>query len=86
LSASGHRVRLLLMDPIINLEETPGKTVGRRRVADGFRFGMGVQKAGASFRQALGVPKGVYRFHSHEEANDWLMTKIAEAAARKNRN
>jgi len=74
------------MDPIINIEETPGKTVGRRRIVDGFRFGMEVQKAGASFRQTLGVPKGVYRFHSHEEADDWLMTKIAEAAARKDRN
>ena len=74
------------MDPIINLEEMPGKTVGPRRIADGFRFGMGVQKAGASFQRAIGVPKGVYRFHSHEEADDWLMTKIAEAAARKNRN
>lgn len=74
------------MDPIINLEEMPGKTVGTRRIADGFRFGMGVQKAGASFQRAIGVPKGVYRFHSHAEADDWLMTKIAEAAARKNRN
>ena len=74
------------MDPIINLEEMPGKTVGRRRIADGFRFGMGVQRAGASFQRVIGVPKGVYRFYSHEEADDWLMTKIAEAAARKNRN
>jgi hypothetical protein len=76
------------VDPLINLEETPGKTVGRRRSpADGFAAGMQLQEAVASFGgRRLGVPKGVYRFHSHEEADEWMTTKLAEAAAREKRS
>jgi len=75
------------MDPLINVEETPGKTVGRRRVKSGFNYGMQVQESGAALQKALGVhfiPKGVYRFHSHEEADEWLTTMMARAAAKRN--
>lgn len=57
--------------PVVNVEEFIGKTVGRR-VPPG---GAGLQK---TFNQALKTqkrglcPKGVYRFHSHEEANEWM--------------
>ena len=74
------------MEPIINLEDPPGKIVGRRRIADSFECGMKIQKAGASITQRIAIPKGVYRFHTHEEADEWLMTKLAEAAAKKDRH
>lgn len=75
--------------PFVNLEETPGKIVGRRRVLeDPAAYGMKLQKAGRQFQSAFEIrfiPKGVYRFHSHEEADEWLMTMMARAAARRER-
>ena len=69
------------MKPIINLEEAIGKTVGRRVAPrDSFRYGMGVQRAGVELGKALKVrfvPRGVFRFHSHEEADAWMMKYIA---------
>jgi hypothetical protein len=65
----------------INLEETPGKTVGRRRPpVDAFAYGMQVQRAGASMRRSNGLPKGVYKFHSHEEADQWILEQLAKRA------
>jgi hypothetical protein len=65
------------MEPIINIEENIGKTVGRRtRTMDSFAYGMGLQKAGGQFVKTFrlkGIPRGVFRFHSHEEANAWLI-------------
>ena len=65
------------MKPIINLEETPGKTVGRRRApADTLAATPAQSSADArawkkAFR-TLPIPKGVYRFRTHEEADEWL--------------
>ena len=63
--------------PVINVEEFIGKTVGRRvpprdplRVSDS-----NVARAQA-WRAALPyqhVPRGVYRFKTHEEADAWMM-------------
>ena len=65
------------MKPIINLEETIGKTVGSRKVpADAFEYGMQVQRVGAQLQRRLGAqshPRGVFKFHSHEEADAWLL-------------
>jgi hypothetical protein len=66
-----------VMKPVINVEETPGKVVGRRVVpADGLapspaqtaRDARAWQRAFQTGR----VPKGVYRFRTHEEADEWL--------------
>ena len=66
-----------MQHPVINVEEFIGKTVGRRRVPkDPFAYGMKLQKTGARLAKTFGVrgiPRGVYRFHSHEEADAWLM-------------
>lgn len=63
------------MDPIINLEDEPGKVVGRRLPPDPLDPGAH-KKADARAWQKLyesgGLPKGVYRFGSHEEADEWL--------------
>lgn len=62
---------------IMNLEENIGKTVGRRAVVrDAFRYGMELQRTAAQLSSRLGsprYPKGAFRFHSHEEADAWLM-------------
>ena len=64
------------MKPVINLEEKIGKTVGRRVLRDGFRYGMGMQKLAVELQKSFGhprFPKGVFRFHSFEEADAWTM-------------
>jgi len=63
---------------LINIQETPAKVVGRRRIRDAFAYGMKLQASGARFQRAFGwrlVPKGVHRFASFEEADAW-MTRI----------
>ena len=71
------------METPINLEETPGKVVGKRRIRDPFEFGMKVQRAGKSIPTYNGLPKGVYKFHSHEEADQWIIDQLAKRAAAK---
>jgi hypothetical protein len=79
-----HRVKLparRVMEPIINLQETPGKIAGRRKPpGDAFAAGMALQQLaielGRSFQQGT-VPKGVYRFNSHEEADEWMWKMLA---------
>ena len=64
------------MNAIINLEEKIGKTVGRRVIKDSFKYGMALQKMGAELGRTFGhtrMPKGAFKFHSHEEADAWLM-------------
>jgi hypothetical protein len=71
------------MKPIINLEERIGKMVGRRSApADSFEYGMQLQRTGGELSRTLGVsriPKGVFRFHSHEEADAWMMKHLTKA-------
>ncbi len=57
--------------PVVNVEEVIGKTVGRRKVNDPGR----VQRLGGEIFRRAGFricDPGVYRFHSHEEANEWM--------------
>ena len=60
------------MEPIINIDDPVGKTVGRRKPAP-LRTRAGEKESSADWRRAFGggFPKGVYRFHSHEEADEW---------------
>ena len=73
--------------PVVNVEENIGKTVGKRTgVARSLRVKEDSKEAAEAWRRALpsgGVPKGVYRFHSHEEANEWLIKMMARAAAKR---
>ncbi len=64
------------MSPAVNIEETIGKTVGRRRIGDSLAVPRGdrerkreMQKAGFFPR----IPRGVYRFKTFEEADEWMM-------------
>lgn len=69
------------MEPIVNLEETPGKVVGRRRPPSDALSLAGETRADMeawhrAFR-AASLPRGVYRFRTHEEADTWLWRMIA---------
>ena len=64
--------------PVINVEEFIGKTVGRRvppqdplRVSDSNKSHAKAWKAAFPYRH---VPRGVYRFNSHQEADLWMTT------------
>lgn len=66
------------MEPIVNLEETIGKTVGRRGApVDSLKYALGLQKmfSGTTWRSP--IRRGVYRFHTHEEADAWMMNYLA---------
>ena len=71
------------MEPIVNLQETPGKTVGkikRRSFAEAVDW-MAAQVQAMGLK--LPYPKGVYRFKTHEEANEWEWKHMMEAAKKK---
>ena len=68
-------------EPIVNIQETPGKVVGRVRPVDYDRL---VDQA-AAIMPRLPIPKGVYKFRTHEEANEWMEKRILEAAVKRNR-
>jgi len=57
----------------VNLEDSAGKIVGRRRsLADPQTYGLKLQSSfGRAWR--LSVRRGAYRFRSFEEADQWLM-------------
>ena len=62
---------------VINLEETIGKQVGRRKPpTDPLRVASDMNKLATGLMAASGhkLPRrGVYRFATHEEADQWLM-------------
>jgi hypothetical protein len=64
------------MKPIINLEETIGKQVGHRVApANPLAAAAGQKEQARQWKRAFGsphIPRGVYRFKSHEEADAWL--------------
>jgi hypothetical protein len=69
---------------VINVDEFIGKTVGRRKPPAPFTSKMLNRKAMIHAREVFGgirIPRGVHRFESHEEADLWLIKKIAQAAA-----
>lgn len=72
-----------LQHRVINIEETIGKTVGRRTAPDPLRVRRNEIEDSKAWRRSFGgvrVPKGVYRFASHEEANSWQMRHLVTNA------
>lgn len=64
------------MQFVVNCEEFIGKTVGRRKLpGDSLMFSSVLQEAAWSFARPR-IQKGVYRFRSHEEADQWLMDHL----------
>jgi hypothetical protein len=71
------------MEPIVNLEETPGKVVGRVRRRSPGEF---LDRMAALFKAMdikLPYPKGVYRFKTFEEAEAWATKHRITAAVRR---
>ncbi len=68
------------MDPGINFDEPLGKVVGRRtKASPALSAETSNQQQSRAWRNALGgvfIPKGVYRFRTHEEADEWLWKMI----------
>jgi hypothetical protein len=67
----------------INLEEKIDRQVGRRtRRMDGLKTGLPLQALGAELHRSFKhhwCPKGVYRFKTHEEADEWKMKMLARS-------
>lgn len=69
------------MEPIVNMEENIGKTVGRRRPPrDAVKYAMGLQRTASALSKTWGrglSVKGVFRFKSHEEADEWMVKMMS---------
>lgn len=64
------------MNSVINCEELIGKTVGRRMIpADAMTYADGLQRTLGRLMH-FPIKRGVYKFHSHEEADQWLMDHL----------
>jgi hypothetical protein len=67
--------------PLINVEEKIDRFVGRRTKTPDALSLIGSTKADAiAWRKAFGgvpIPRGVHRFKTHEEADQWLWRMIA---------
>ena len=64
------------MKGTLNIDDPVGKTVGRRVTpSDTLRYASGLQRTMGKLAP-LRIPRGVYRFKSHEEADRWLMDHL----------
>jgi hypothetical protein len=70
--------------PRINVEEKIDRYVGRRTgTPDSLRAGMQLQATAAQLHRAFNhrwMPKGVYRFKTHEEADAWMTKMLARSS------
>lgn len=70
-----------MKQPSINVEEKIDRFVGRRtRTPDALSTATSNKANSIAWRKAFGgvrVPHGVYRFKTHEEADQWLWQMIA---------
>jgi hypothetical protein len=66
--------------PAINVEDKIDRFVGRRtRTPDALSTATSNKAEAIAWQKALGglrVPRGVYRFKTHEEADEWLWRMI----------
>jgi hypothetical protein len=74
------------MKPMINVEEKIDRVVGRRVPApDSFESGMRLQALAVELQKSFGqrwAPRGVYRFKTHEEADEWMWKMLARSQTR----
>jgi hypothetical protein len=72
-----------MQQPWINVGEEIDKVVGRRTKApDPFASGMKLQALAVQLHTSLKqrwAPKGVYRFKTHEEADEWMNRMLARS-------
>jgi hypothetical protein len=74
-----------LKQPLINVEENFDRIVGRRtKTPDALSTATSNQAESIAWRKAFGgvrVPRGVHRFKTHEEADQWLLRMISHPAS-----
>ena len=73
-------VKVLAMKGKMSPDETPGKVVGRRLVGGGLNPISHTKERARQWSEAMKtpfVPRGVYRFNSHEEADEWMWKMIS---------
>jgi hypothetical protein len=67
--------------PFVNVEEKIDRFVGRRtKMADALSLAYSTKADAIAWRKAFGgvrIPRGVHRFKTHEEADQWLWRMIA---------
>jgi hypothetical protein len=67
----------------INLDEKIDRIVGRRtKMPDGLKAGMQLQAAGLGLHRAFKhrwLAKGVYRFKTHKEADEWMIQMLVRS-------
>ena len=75
------------MEAPINLEESFGKVVGRRTsLRNPFQAGMRLQALAEEMHKTFDhhwTARGVYRFKTHEEADEWMWKMLARSRAPK---
>ena len=67
------------MSGSVSPDESPGKTVGRRIVGNTLDPASSTRERARKWTEAMKtpfVPRGVYRFNSHEEADEWMWKMI----------
>ena len=73
--------------PFVNVEEKIDRFVGRRtKTPDSLQAGMQLQKTAAQLHKTFKhrwMPKGVYRFKTHEEADEWMTRMLARSGLAK---
>ena len=74
------------MEPIVNLEEEPGKVVGKIRQRTPAEAVEWMARQFRAMGLKLPYPKGVYRFKTFEEANEWEMKHQIAAAVKRLRD
>lgn len=71
----------ILKQPLVNVEERVDRFVGRRtRTPNALSTRTSNKANSMAWRKAFGglrVPRGVYRFNTHEAADQWLWQMIA---------
>jgi hypothetical protein len=76
----------MVKQPLVNLEEKFDKVVGRRlKASDALSVRTSNKADSIAWRKAFGgvnVPRGVHRFRTHEEADDWLWRMISRPKTR----
>ena len=84
---SGGLIVSRVEQPFINLEEKIDRVVGRRvGRTDELKNGMQLQRLAVELHRSLGhrwAPKGVYRFKTHEEADEWMNRMLARSQIHK---
>jgi hypothetical protein len=76
---------LVVKQPFINVEERIDRFVGRRtKPPDALSVETSRKADAIAWRKSLGgvhVPRGVHRFRTHEEADEWLWRMIVRRRA-----